>query len=340
MEEGAGAVPTYPCCKFRGSLVALDSTNGNVIWRTYTIAEEAHATTKNRKGTQLWGPSGVALWNSPTLDLKRRAIYVGTGNNYSNPPTDLSDAVVAFDMDSGKIRWVRQLTPRDAWNTACPKRAPDSSNCPDEDAPDFDFAASPILVDMKNGSQLLLAGQKSGMVYALDPEQAGKLVWEQRVGKGGTAGGVQWGPAVDAEKAYVAISDAARVGNTAEWDPNSGGGISALEVGSGKKVWSTPSPGCGNRRPCTPAQSAAVTAIPGVVFSGAVDGHLRAYSTEDGRILWDYDTAREYTTVNGVQAKGGSIDNGGVSIVDGMVFTNSGYSRAMPGNVLLGFSVD
>ena len=340
MEEGAGAVPTYPCCRFHGSLVALDATSGSVIWRTYTIQEEARPTTKNRIGTQLWGPSGVAIWNSPTLDLKRRVIYVGTGNNYSNPPTDLSDAIVAFDMDSGKIRWARQLTPHDAWNSACPKRAKDQSNCPDEDSPDFDFAASPILVDMKDGHQLLLAGQKAGMVYALDPDQAGKIVWEQRAGKGGTAGGIQWGPAVDAEKAYVAISDAARVGNTAEWDPAAGGGISAFALATGKKLWSTPSPGCGDRRPCTPAQSAAVTAIPGVVFSGAVDGHLRAYSTEDGRILWDYDTVREYTTLNGVKAKGGSIDNGGVAVVDGMVFTNSGYSRAIPGNVLLAFSIE
>ncbi len=339
-EEGAGAAPTYECCKFRGSLVALNASNGDVFWRTYTIQEEAHRTTKNRIGTQLWGPSGVSLWNSPTLDLKRKSIYLGTGNNYSNPPTNTSDAIVAFDLESGKIRWARQLTPDDAWNTSCPKRAKDQSNCPRDDSPDFDFASSPILVDLNNGRQLLIAGQKSGMVYAIDPDQAGRVVWQQRVGQGGTAGGVQWGPAADGENLYVATSDAGRIGNTTEWDPAVGGGISALDLTTGRKVWSTPSPGCGDRRPCTPAQSAAVTAIPGVVFSGSVDGHIRAYSSRDGKIIWDYDTIREYTTVNGVKAKGGSIDNGGVAVVDGMLFTNSGYGRAVPGNVLLGFSVE
>ena len=340
-EESRVGNPKYECCRFRGSLVALDAESGKQIWKTFTVEQEARPTQKNRAGTQIWGPAGAPIWDAPTLDLKRNAVYAGTGNNYSAPPTEASDSIIAFDMKTGKIRWVRQITPRDVWNGSCQGKDSDQATCPDADAPDFDIGSSPILVNLKDGNHLLITGQKSGVIFALDPDQKGKAVWEQRVGKGGTLGGILWGPAADGERLYAAISDATRLSGSRDFDPNIGGGMAALELGSGKVLWKTKSPGCGSRKPCSPAQTAAVTVIPGVVFSGSIDGHLRAYSTQDGKTLWDYDSVQEYPTVNGVKAKGGSIDNGGSAVVDGMLFVNSGYSHhagVIPGNVLLAFA--
>jgi polyvinyl alcohol dehydrogenase (cytochrome) len=343
-EETAGATPDYQCCRFRGSVVALDAATGKQAWKSYTIAEEAIPTKKSTSGTQLWGPSGASVWNSPTIDVRRHALYVGTGNNFSDPPTRTSDAVVAMDLDSGKVLWSRQMTSSDAWTVAC--RLPDKSNCADANGPDFDFSSSPILVTLANGRRALVAGQKSGMVHGLDPDAEGKVLWSVKVGEGGTMGGVQWGSAADQSNVYVALSDIGRitVANTlgTDADPKRGGGMFALRLDTGERVWYTPPPGCGDRPRCSPAQSAAVSAIPGVAFSGSVDGHLRAYSTADGAILWDFDTARSYQAVNGVPARGGSLNGAGPAIAGGMLFTNSGYVNAggMPGNVLLAFSVD
>ena len=207
-EETAGAVADYECCKFRGSLVALDAADGKQVWKTYTI-EPAKPTTKNKAGTQLWGPSGVPIWSSPAIDIERNAVYVTTGNNYSGPATRNSDAFMAFDMSSGRLLWSKQMTASDDWNTSC--RLPDQINCTNKDAPDLDFASPPILVRLPNGRRALVAGQKSGVVHALDPDRNGELIWQERVGKGGINGGVQWGSAADASTMYVALSDIARI---------------------------------------------------------------------------------------------------------------------------------
>ena len=343
-EETAGAAPDYQCCRSRGSLVALDAATGKQIWKTYMIPEEPIPTKKSSAGTQLWGPSGASIWNSPTIDVRRNTLYVGTGNNFSDPPTRTSDAIVAMDLASGKIRWSRQMTAADAWTVGC--RLPDKTNCAEANGPDFDFSSSPILVTMANGRRVLVAGQKSGMVHGLDPDADGKVLWSVKVGEGGTMGGVQWGSAADRSNAYVALSDIGRITlpNTlaTDADPKRGGGMFALRVDTGERVWYTPPPGCGDRPRCSPAQSAAVSAIPGVVFSGSVDGHLRAYATANGAIVWDFDTVAPYQTVNGVAARGGSLNGPGPAIAGGMLFTNSGYVNAggMPGNVLLAFSVD
>ena len=343
-EEGAGSVPTYECCHFRGSVSAFDAATGKRIWKTYTIADEPKPTTKNKIGTQLWGPSGAPVWASPAIDVKRNAIYVTTGDNYSEPATDTSDAFVALDMDTGKMLWHRQMTKNDAYVSAC--RLPDKTNCPSVNGPDFDFGASPILVDLPNGRRALIAGQKSGMVHALDPDNNGEILWQKRVGLGGTMGGVQWGSAADAQNVYVANSDIGRVMLTysqfTDADTKRGGGMFALNLQTGEQVWYTPPFDCGTRPRCSPAQSAAVSAFPGVALSGSVDGHMRAYSTTDGKVVWDYDTERPYETVNGVEARGGSIDGPGPAIGGGMILFNSGYHTAggQPGNVLLAFSVD
>ena len=217
--------------------------------------------------------------------------------------------------------------------------------------PDFDFGSSPILIDLGTGKRALIAGQKSGFVHAVDPDQQGEVLWQVRIGKGGALGGIQWGPAADAQKVYVALSDVVfrahhldgvGVAGQLILEPNGGGGLFALDVRSGKRAWFAPPAACGDRKQCSPAQSAAVTAMPGAVFSGSMDGHLRAYSTRTGRVLWDYDTVREYTTVNRVKANGGALDAAGPAIAGGMVFVNSGYGKwgGLPGNVLLAFSVD
>ena len=342
-EEAAGSSPDYECCRFRGSVVALDAATGKRVWKTYMI-EEPKKTTRNSRGTQLWGPSGAPVWSSPAIDAKRNVLYATTGDNYSDPPSRMSDAFVAMDLDTGKILWTRQMTAKDAYTSAC--RLQDRTNCPDSNGPDFDFSSSPILVNLPNGKRALVAGQKSGMVHALDPDQQGEVLWQTRVGKGGTMGGVQWGSAADASNVYVAVSDIGRISLTyaqaTDADPNVGGGMFALSLKDGKQLWFTPPAKCGDRPRCSPAQSAAVTAMPGVAFSGSVDGHLRAYSAADGKILWDFDTIRDYTTVNGVPGKGGSLDGPGPAIGGGMLYVNSGYPTAggTPGNVLIAFSVD
>ena len=342
-EETAGAVAEYECCTFRGSLVALDASNGARVWKTFTI-EEPQKRAKNRIGTQQWGPSGAPIWSSPAIDVQRSAVYVTTGNNYSGPATDRSDAFVAFDMASGRILWSRQATASDDWNTAC--RLSDQTNCTNKDAPDFDFASPPILVSLPNGRRAIVAGQKSGVVHALDPDRGGEILWQERVGKGGINGGVQWGSASDGSNVYVALSDLARfpVPNSQATipDPEAGGGMFAFSLESGRRVWETPAPrACKNRDRCSPAQSAAVSAIPGVVFSGAIDGHLRAYSTTNGSIVWDVDTAQTYNTTNGVPARGGSLNVAGPAISGGTVIINSGYvQNGMPGNALLAYTVD
>jgi len=342
-EEAAGADPLYECCRFRGSLVALDAATGKQAWKTYLV-DEPKRTTKNKAGAQLWAPSGVAVWSTPAIDTRRNVIYVTTGNNYTDPATRLSDAFVAMDLNSGKILWSHQMTPKDAYTSAC--RLPDKTNCAESNGPDFDFGSSPILVTLANGRRALVAGQKSGVVWAVDPDNQGEVLWQTRVAKGGTAGGVQWGSAVDQNNVYVAVSDIGRIMLTyttsTDADPKQGGGMFALRLDNGERVWYTPPEPCGTRPRCSPAQSAAVSAIPGVVFSGSVDGHLRAYASGSGKVVWDFDTAQNYETVNGVPGHGGSLDGPGAAIGDGMLFVNSGYPTAggLPGNVLLAFSVD
>jgi len=253
---------------------------------------------------------------------------------------------MALDLSTGRIVWSKQVTARDAYNSSC---GTDRDSCPKEAGPDYDFGSSAILATGPAGRQLLLAGQKSGIVYALDPSRQGALVWQVRVGKGSANGGVEWGMASDGQKVYAAVSDVGRTRPTdpldtrrSILDPRAGGGLTALRIADGAKAWFVAPLPCSAAAPsgCSPAQPAAVTAIPGVIFSGSLDGHLRAFSAEDGAVLWDFDTVRSFDTVNGVPAKGGSLDGPGAVVVNSMVFVNSGYSRfgGMVGNVLLAFA--
>ena len=338
-DDSSATDPKFECCKGRGAIVALDAATGKTSWITYTIPD-AKPLAKNAIGTQLWGPSGVSIWATPTIDARRRMLYVGTGDNHSAPATDTSDAVMAIELDTGKIAWTRQLLKGDMGNAAC--LSADKSNCPEPHGPDYDLGTSPNLVTLSNGKRLLTIGQKSGMIWALDPDDRGRIVWSTRVGAGGVLGGVQWGTATDGKAVYAAVSDIAFVslvlGQPLAPDPNKGGGLHALRVDTGATLWSAPpAKACAGRKNCSPAQSAAVTVTPDFVLSGSVDGHIRAYATGNGAVVWDYDTARTFPTVNGIVANGGSLDAAGPTIAGGMIFVGSGYGLygGQAGNVLI-----
>jgi polyvinyl alcohol dehydrogenase (cytochrome) len=333
LEEASGMTSGYQCCTFRGSLASLDAETGRQLWKSYTVLDPPKAYRKKKDGGQMYGPAGAGVWSAPTIDVKRKLVYVATGDSYTDAEINTSDAILAFNIDNGSLVWISQVTPKDNYIVGCPA----SPNCPDEVGPDYDFGSSPILRSIGGGKQIIVAGQKSGVVWGLDPDQKGKVLWNTKLGAGSVMGGVEWGHGADSENTYVAISDvAAREGAQP--------GISALNLATGEKVWNTPAPKvtCATRIGCSPAQGAAVSVIPGAVFSGAINGHFRAYSTKTGEILWDFDTARPFDTVNQVPGKGGSINGGGPAIANGMVFTNSGYGSfgQLDGNVLLAFSVD
>jgi polyvinyl alcohol dehydrogenase (cytochrome) len=331
-EEMLAANPKYACCTFRGSLASLDAATGKLAWKTFTLPDPPTTTHKNSAGTDQFGPSGGAIWSSPTIDVKRKAVYVGTGNNYSEPATRYSDAVLAFDLDTGSLRWSKQMT-QDVWNYSCSQ--PGKVNCPENPDRDTDIGTSPILRTLPGGKDVLLIADKAGFVYGIDPERRGEILWKVEVGKGSALGGVLWGMAADDEKVYVPLSDVI---------PGPGGGLFALKIGTGERAWyaAPADPPCKGKAGCSPAQMAPATLIPGVVLSGSLDGHLRGYSTKDGSLVWDLDTLRDFETVNGVAAHGGSLNATGPTIAGGMMFVNSGYSQltGMGGNVLLALSVD
>lgn len=329
VEEVPGGRADYACCTFRGSVVALEAATGAQAWKTYTIAEAPTIVGKNAAGTPLWKPAGAAIWAAPTIDAARQLIYVATGNAYTEPAAPTSDAVMALALDTGRVRWVQQVTPNDTYVIGC---RPGNDNCPDDVGPDFDFGNSPILRRRPDGRDVIVVGQKSGVAYGLDPDTQGAVIWRYRAGQGSALGGIEWGSAADDRLMYVPVSDVLH---------ENAGGLHAIALASGERVWHAAPPPleCRDGLGCSRAQSAAISVIPGVVFSGAIDGHLRAYDATDGRVIWDVDTARDFETVNGVSASGGSIDGPGPTVAGGMVFTGSGYGRwrGRPGNVLLAF---
>jgi len=332
-EDAAAANPSYSCCTFRGSVAVLDIAGGRIVWKSYTVLEEPQPTHKNSAGIQEFGPAGAAITSSPTVDPKRNVLYVATGGSATGIEQSLTNAVVAFDVADGKLRWVKQLAR------------------PDAGAGGAGFSSSPVLRTLATGNQVLLAGQKSGIVYGLNPDHGGEILWQTKIGDSGSGavgggasgipsvvgppgvagspGGVAWGSAADHRSLYVATS-----GLLAQ-PANTSGSLTALDMTTGVARWHTaaPEPACSwGERNCSHAQAQAVTIMPGSAFSGSMDGHLRAYSTIDGKILWDFDTAKDFITNNGIKASGGPLDHGGVTIVNGMVYLNSG-------NALLAFSV-
>jgi polyvinyl alcohol dehydrogenase (cytochrome) len=334
LEEASAADPTYPCCKFRGSIVAYDGATGRQVWRRFTIDQPASLQGKTRAGTDIFGPAGVAVWSSPIVDAARRQLLFATGDNYTDPATRLGDAVVALDLNDGHVKWAYQATQGDVWNAGCLMGA---SNCTHPDAPDFDFGAGVVLARTRGGRDLVLAGQKSGAVFAIDPAD-GRLVWSRRLGRGGAQGGVHFGLAVAGRRLFVPISDMPH--GQASGPPHPG--LYALDVATGRLLWSAPGPfdTCRGREFCFPGISAAISASPGLVYAGGMDGVLRVHDAATGKVLWRYDTTRPAVTVSGARASGGAMGGGSAPVVaGGMLFANSGYGANlhMPGNVLLAF---
>ena len=341
-EELAGDMADYECCTFGGKVAALDPRTGKVIWKTAVL--EPKPTRRNSAGTQLYGPAGAAIWSQPTIDAKRGQLYVTTGDSYTEVDAPTADAVLAIGLADGKIRWATQTLKDDNFLIGCgPRRR--GVNCPlGTIGPDLDYGASPILFNLPGGKQILLAGQKSGLVSGVDPG-TGRTVWQTQVGFGSLFGGVEWGMAADVRALYVAISDGAAPRDKAR------AGVYALNPATGEFLWKSPAPAapCGwGKPPCKSAQSAPLTVIPGVVFSGGQDGWLRAYDSRGGATLWSFDSAAStYSTVNGVAAqKGGAFDHTGFVVTKDMLFAISGYNGSTgayagnPLNVLLAFSID
>jgi polyvinyl alcohol dehydrogenase (cytochrome) len=330
--------PKYACCTFRGSVVSLDANTGKVYWKTYTT-DEPTPQGVNAAGSQRFGPSGAPVWSSPTIDVKRNVLYIGTGENYSRPASNTSDAILAMSLETGAIKWVRQTVAQDSWNAGCVP--PIGANCPDNHGPDYDFGAPPILINRVGKPDLLLAGQKSGMVYALDPDADGKIIWQTRVGRGGIMGGIHWGMAANNDTLFVPIND--REAWPEDTSKPAYPGLHALRIDDGKTLWSKIEPNrCGDAKwSCGSGLSAAITLLPDVVLGASLDGMFRVYAAKDGKTLWEFDTNQAFTTVNGQKGFGGTIDSAGPVVVGNQVFINSGYAKfnEKAGNVLLAFEI-
>jgi polyvinyl alcohol dehydrogenase (cytochrome) len=338
--EEASADPKYECCTFRGSVLALDAATGRQRWKTHTIDEAPRRVATTRVGTARYAPSGAPIWSALTVDAKRGVLYATTGNNYSAPATKQSDAVLAFDLATGKLRWSWQSFEADAWNVACMLG---NANCPDEPGPDFDMGAGAILLTTASGRQVLVAGRKDGSVLALDPDAPTKALWMRKVGRGSIQGGVQWGMTADQTRVYVPIADMADSKDSKLYTEPARGGLYALDPLTGAVLWSNPANDiCNGETACDPGILAAVTSMPGIVFAGHMDGRLRAYDEASGKVVWEYQTRQPVATVSGEHARGGSMGGGGPVVQDGMLLVNSGYNIYfhLPGNVLLAFTVD
>ena len=334
--------PGYECCTSSGAVAAVDALTGETLWYHRIIPGHPEATEANAAGTPQWAPSGAAVWSSPTVDPARGLLYAGTGENLNRPTSGHSDAVVALDMETGELAWSFQATADDAFNMACTQlRA--RENCPDPVGPDLDFGMAPMLVTRPDGREILVAGQKSGTVWALDPDADGAVLWSTQVGKGSMLGGIHWGMASDGRLAYAPNADRNAVITDVNPAHERAPGLYALDLQSGEVVWSAPAPesGCEGKERCYAAISAAVTAIEGIVFAGGLDGIIRAHSTMDGTVVWEFDTTEVLESSNGVPARGGAIDGPGPVVAGGMLFVNSGYGTfgQMPGNLLLAFGL-
>ena len=339
-EWATAADPGYACCTFRGGVASVDAASGELNWRAHVIEEPAVETGEtNPFGAARKGPAGAPVWNSPTIDAERGVLYVGTGEAYTSPAADTSDAVLAFSLATGERQWAKQLLGGDAWNMAC--FIGEAANCPEEDGPDLDIGASTVL--WSGGERdYLLVGQKSGDVYALDPDNGGAVVWHNKVGRGGFLGGVHWGMSANDDSLFVPIADTTITGRfTGPVSP----GIHALDPASGEVRWYTPSVAdCEGKSPipvCDQGMSAAITSTDQLVFAGSLDGNINVYDSLSGEILWSFDTFGDFESVSGDTALGGSIESDGPVLYKGHVLINSGYQfgARMPGNALMVFSL-
>lgn len=346
---GAGANPTFECCTGHGSLMALSAIDGKRLWEYHTMPEPTYTGQVNSLGVKQRGPSGAPIWSVPLYDAKRNRVFVTTGENTSHPGTDTSDAVIAIDVDTGKVAWQYQAMAADVWNLACdPFTEKNGPNCPmffteGGDGRDYDFGAGAVIAPGQGGKDIILAGQKSGHVWALDAD-TGKVLWSQRVGAGSALGGIHWGITTDGSTVFAPINDPI-LGPDKSW--KSYAGMYAFDVKTGKPKWSyAAAPNCGGERGklvtnCDTRYgfSSAPLVVDGAVVSGTLGGELFVLDGKTGQLLNKIDTVGPVKTINPIEGKGGSIDAHGVSVGAGMVFVSSGYTAfgETPGNVLIAY---
>ncbi len=334
-----GGNPNYECCENHGAVTALNVHTGEKLWEYHTMPAAEYTGQLSSTGVKQRGPSGAPIWTTPTIDAKRGQVYVTTGENTSHPTTNTSDAIIALDIETGEANWVFQALENDMWNFGCSARGPNCIILEDTNSVDFDFGGPAILVGTDEG-ELLIAGQKSGDLWALNPE-TGALVWNQRVGEGTALGGNHWGIATDSERAFMTINDPGGMNG------NSRPGLFSYFVGTGEPSWFYEAqPECNDRRSerlrrCESLYgfSATPLSVDGAVITGGLDGRLFVFNSSSGELIFQYDTVKDYETVNGVEGYGGSIDSHSIAAGSGMVFVGSGYGqfRQVPGNVLLAF---
>lgn len=341
--------PKYACCKLHGAVSAVDAATGKVLWTAHTMEDAKPLGRKSSAGVEMFGPSGAPIWSTPAIDARRGLIYAATGENTSPPATKTSDAIMALDIRTGEKKWVFQALERDIWNMSCRGPANSGPNCffmkDDESVlKDYDFGAGAIITKKPQGKgDVVLAGQKSGHVWALDPDKGGAVLWQKRFGEGTALGGVHWGIATDGRRVFAPISDpGVPAAKTAA-------GLYALDVGTGEVLWSFKATAdCENGRaakvsgcPARYGLSAAPLSVDGALVTGSVDGKVRVFDNATGRVLWTYDTIRDFParTPGGAVGKGGAIDAQSIAAGDGLVFVGSGYGQfnQQAGNVLIAF---
>ncbi len=356
-ETALAGLDSYPCCRSHGGVVALDTAAGEVLWEYHTTPDAMKVGTTSA-GTDSWGPSGATVWTTPAVDAERGLLYIGTGQNMSLPATHNSDSVIALNIETGEVDWVFQALAGDVWNAAC---LTGGANCPEDAGPDFDFGGGITLARTADGRDIILAGQKSGHVHALDPDRKGAVLWRQRLSMGTTNGGIHWGLAATGNTVWVTVADPPRQRDG--YVPNPG--IHALDLATGDIRWSLPvergcefdpadAPRVGlaamrDADPVSPwpecsfyyGHSAAPLYANGLLYAGALDGKLRILDAATGKVRRVIDTRRTYDADNGIEGHGGAIDLSGV-VVDGRrLFITSGYGMfgQMPGNVLLAYEL-
>lgn len=322
--------PDFPCCTHRGAVVALDARDGSIAWRRPTIDAPARRTGETELGTPIMGPSGASIWNTPTVSAERGLLYVGTGNNHSRPATAMSDSILAIDVSTGRVVWTHQSVSGDAWNAACAFGS--RWSCPDPEGPDTDFGGTTVLAEV-DGRELLFAGQKSGVLHALDPD-TGELVWKVRVAGGGPEAGIRFGLAARDGVLFVPSTDESKPSQKSTPRP----GLFAVDAASGEPVWSRLGATlCADRAHCVGAISAPPLATPDAVFAADVEGMLHAFDPKTGDVFWQFDSTRTFETLLGRTTRGGGIEGtAGPMLANGMLFVSSGYGQSQrPGNALI-----
>ena len=343
LEVGLAANPFYGCCTTSGGMAAFDISTGKKRWYLPTIEAKAQVTGSHFFGfVQEYGPSGASVWGAPSYDPQRDWLFFGTGQNFTHPTTDTSDSIFAVEAKTGKIVWIHQYTKNDAYTAACNIKALNHPNCAEPTGPDVDFGAPTMLLHARSGRELLIGGQKSADVHAMDPD-TGTPVWTTKLGRGGIIGGVHWGMAANESLGllYVPISDKEVKGFPAPGTPTPG--LYALDVDTGEKRWSYSRESRCAEEECVFGLSSAIIAANDIVVTGSIDGYLEVIAADTGKLLWSHDAWRDYSAVNGIETKGGAFDAHGPMLADDLLVVTSGYGyvgRQRAGNALLVFQVE